>query len=213
MRNSILVALALALSPLATTAEANFFIDVGDHLLLPNQAGQTISIYVNAQGGEAIQALAFRATLGDGGALVGGLDVGPTMTGDIIGPGRLFETNHSDLHDQSVYPMILDLETLIADRHQDLVVSPGSHLLGTITFDTTGFGPGSVTGMPLFMVGGLGGDAEMLPYSPGNLDFPLTIENGSITIVPEPGSVALASFSLLGMIGMVYRRRRRAARL
>jgi PEP-CTERM motif/LPXTG cell wall anchor motif len=40
--------------------------------------------------------------------------------------------------------------------------------------------------------------------------LPLTIHNGSITIVPEPGSLALAALGLIGMIVLAYRRRKQA---
>jgi hypothetical protein len=44
MKNSILFALALALSPFAGTAQGNLLIDVGQISLLPNQAGQTVNV-------------------------------------------------------------------------------------------------------------------------------------------------------------------------
>jgi hypothetical protein len=207
MRSSFIVALALALSPLATTAQANLFIDVGDHLLLPNLPGQTIPIYVKADGGEQVQGILLRAFLGDGGAAVGGVDVGPAMSGAILDPGMLFFANNFGLIDSSFGPMILDLQT--ATDTGFITLPPGLSLMGTITFDTTGLGPGSVTGMALKLVGGLGGDTQLPPYFSGDPDFPLTIVNGSVTIVPEPGSIVLAAIGLAGIIALAYRRRRR----
>jgi hypothetical protein len=208
MRNSIIAALVLALSLLATSAQANLFIDVGDHLLLPNKAGQTVPIYVKADGGEQVLGLHFRAVLGDGGTAAGGVDVGPAMTGDIIGPGTVFELNNVGVSfDGSLPPLIFDQGTTTSSGSITLI--PGLSLLGSITFDTTGLGPGSVSGMPLRMAGSVDGNTAIPNYFVGDPDFPLTIHNGSVTIVPEPASVALAAIGLVGVIALAYRRRKR----
>src|SRR4051794_24651290 len=133
MRNSILVALALALSPLVASAQpSNLFIDVGDHLLLPNQPGQTVPIYIFSDHDlpewERPQGMNFRAQLGDGGPLLGGVDVGPAMTGEIIGQGMLFETNHGSVFDGSVAPLYVDLGTVTAEG--SVFLPAGLSLLG-----------------------------------------------------------------------------------
>jgi hypothetical protein len=120
------------------------------------------------------------------------------MTGNAIGAGTLIE-NHNPQFDGSVPPSFVHLG-LTSDG---VPIQQGANLLATLTFDTTGFGPGYSTTLKL--VDTVGGNTSILDR--GGL---LTINNGSITIVPEPGGFALAGLSLLGMISLAYRRRKRA---
>jgi MYXO-CTERM domain-containing protein len=204
------VLLAAAMLAAATAARADLTITVGDHTLLPNMAGQVVPIFVSAQGGEAVQGLQFRVTEGDGGSAVGGFDIGPAMTGDITGPGTVFFPNNVGTADNSVPPMVLDLGTVTGAG--SITLPPGLSLLGTITFDTTGLGPGPALG--LFMAGpnSLTGDTQMNPFFIGNdPGTALTVVNGSVQIVPEPSSVVLGLFAMAGLGAVAIRRRRAKA--
>jgi LPXTG-motif cell wall-anchored protein len=129
------------------------------------------------------------------------------MTGNAIGAGTLIE-NHNPQFDGSVPPSFVHLG-LTSDG---VPIQQGANLLATLTFDTTGFGPGYSTTLELGDTAS--GDTFLADIRNGSVfDLPLTIHNGSITIVPEPGGFALAGLSLLGMISWAYRRRKRAARL
>jgi hypothetical protein len=197
MRAKIVV-LSAAVLAAATTAQA-LSIVVGNHGDLPPNQAQTIPIFITAEGGEIVQSLSFRATEGDGGPDVGGTDIAFKMTGDITGPGTLFEHNNTGTTDASFGPFILDLETEAASS--PITLPPGLSLLGTITFDTTG-----VFGIfPLLMVGGIGGDTMLAPYVVGDEVFPLVIQNGSVDDFPEPSTFVLFGMVATGLACMMRR--------
>jgi PEP-CTERM motif len=196
------IVLSAAMLAAATTAQA-LSIVVGDHTgLQPELAAQVVPIFINAEGGEIVQSLYFRATEGDGGPDVGGTDIAFKMTGDITGPGTLFEHNNTGTTDASFGPFILDLQTDAANG--PITLPPGLFLLGTITFDTTGV----IGGFPLLMAGGIGGDTVLAPYVVGDQIFPLTIENGFVSDFPEPSTFVLFGIGVVGF-ACVRRRRRR----
>jgi len=209
MRMRLKVGLLMAaLLVAASAARADLVVTVGNHDLLPNTPGQVVQIFVTAQGGEAVSGNQLRAQLGDGGPDVGGTDVGPVMTGDIIGPGTIFESNNVGVSDNSLGPLYVDLGTNTTAG--TIALSPGQNLWGTLIFDTTGFGPGF--SMPLLLSGAAGGDSDMFPFHVTNFDpgFALLIENGSINIpiVPEPSSIVLGMFAVAGFGAVAIRRRR-----
>src|SRR4051794_9320928 len=102
MRFSIVVASALAL--VAATAQADMVITVGQISLLPNQAGQTVNVFLYSDVPDSTQGLEFKAQLGDGGPDLEGVDITPLITVDAVGPGTLFEFNHNPPFDGSVGP-------------------------------------------------------------------------------------------------------------
>ena len=198
MQRKVVLSLAI-LFCLAAGAQAALTITVGAHNLLPNQAGQTIDININATGGELMQGINFRAQEGDGGPPVGGIDVLPLMTGVIDGAGMIFSVNANPPADNSLPPGYVDIGTTVLAGNNVLVA--GDNLLATLTIDTTGF----VAGSWVLTLNTAGGDTN----TGGGED--LIIENGSITIVPEPSSVVLGLFAIAGF-GAVAIRRRRARR-
>jgi hypothetical protein len=207
MRFFIVFASAIALALVAGTAQGNLLIDVGQISLLPNQAGQTVNVFVYSDVPDGTQGLVFNAQLGDGGPLLGGVDVTPLLvTVDAVGPGTLFEFNHNPPFHDNVPPSFV--YTTFADAAGVVPIAVGNSLLATLTFDTTGFGPGYSTTLKLGDTAN--GDTVLAGLPTGPSTLPLTIHNGSITIVPEPGSLALAALGLIGMIVLAYRRRKQA---
>jgi hypothetical protein len=200
MQRKVVLSLAI-LFCLAAGAQAALTITVGAHNLLPNQAGQTVDINIgNAVGGELIQGVNFRAQLGDGGIPgFGGSDVLPLMTGVIDGAGMIFSVNANPPADNSLPPGYVDIGTTVLAGNNVLVA--GDNLLATLTFDTTGF----VGGSWILTLNTAGGDTNT-----GGGEQ-LILEDGSITIVPEPSSVVLGLFAIAGF-GAVAIRRRRARR-
>ena len=190
--------LMVTLLTLASAAQADLTIVVGAHDLQPNQAGQTVPIFVTSDIADSTQGLAFNAQLGDGGPDLGGTDVTPLMTGDAVGPGTLFETNHNAPADGSVPPSFVNIGFTVQSGTVPIPV--GATLLATLTFDTTGFTAGT---WPLLLSGTANGDTQILQTVGA-----LSIENGSITIVPEPSSIVLGLFAVAGFGAVAIRRRR-----
>jgi MYXO-CTERM domain-containing protein len=168
-------------------------IDVGHHLLQPDQPNQLVTIDVG--GGVPVQALDLNVQVADGGPVTGGMIVGPGFTADIL-TGTIFAHNYvnyvnhnADLHDGNQY-MWYSLTT-------DSGTVETSGLLATLVFDTTGFSGGS---WPLIMSGTIHGNTNF-----GSIGA--SIINGSISIVPEPASAALAALGFGGLAVWVRRRK------
>lgn len=197
MRNACVIAGLLCI--FTSAARADLVIIVGDHPIQPGLAGQVLSIFVFAQGGEQVQSLAFRVSINDGGPLLGGAP-GPSIKGEIAGPGMLFHDNNvgvSDLigTDFGDAPMLIDLETTTADG-SFITLPPGASLLGTITVDTTSI-PDDLFLWDVKMVDTIMGDTSLFPYDVRN---GLVVQNGSFAIVPEPSASALSMLSLIGFV-------------
>jgi hypothetical protein len=170
-------------------------IDVGVHLLLPDTPSQLVTIDVG--GGVPVQALDINVQVADGGPVAGGMIVGPGFTADILS-GTIFAHNYvnyvnhnSDLHDGNQY-MWYSLTT-------DSGTVETNGLLVTLDFDTTGFTGGS---WPLIMSGTIHGSTNF-----GSIGA--SIINGSISIVPEPASAALAALGFAGLAAWAWRRKNR----
>lgn len=192
----------LAVLCCAQTARA-LTIVVGDHFLMPNVAGQVVAIFAYADGFEEVQALNFRAQLGDGGPAAGGSDITPLMVGNITGPGTIFEFNNVGAFDNSFPPSYVEMFTHTVAGAVTLV--PGANLVGTLTIDTTGL-TDEIGQWPLLLTGTVGGNTEF--EAPPSID--LFIINGSIAFVPEPSSRLHAALGLIGLAAWGWRRKRRA---
>jgi hypothetical protein len=198
MRFFFAVASALALALVSGTAQGNLLIDVGQISLLPNQAGQTVNVFVYSDAPDGTQGLVFNAQLGDGGPAAGGVDITPLITVNAVGPGTLFEFSHNSPFYGNVPPSFA--YTSFADAGGDVPIPIGPSLLAVLTFDTTGFGQGYSTTLKLADT--LNGDTAI-----ASTEGVLTIHNGSITIVPEPSTVVLAALGFLGLVAWSWRKR------
>lgn len=192
MQRKVVLSFAVLLC-LTAVAQAVPLITVGNHILQPNMAGQTIDILVS--GGDAVAGTNFRAQVGDGGPPLGGVDVAPSMTGSIIAAGTIFAPNNTGMADLSIPPLYVELVTTTS---AGTVAASG--VVAKLTFDTTGFAGGSW----VLSLNTLGGPTDF-----GLLAADL--QDGSITIVPEPSSVVLGLFAVAGF-GAVVIRKRRASR-
>jgi hypothetical protein len=195
MRLFILATAACVLIGLSVVQAQNLpTIDVGNHLLLPGTPNQLVTIDVG--GGVPVQALDINVQVADGGPVAGGMIVGPGFTADILS-GTIFAHNfvnyvnhNSDLHDGNQY-MWYSLTT-------DNGTVETSGLLVTLAFDTTGFTGGS---WPLIMSGTIHGNTNF-----GSIGA--SIINGSISVVPEPASAALATLGFAGLTATWASRRK-----
>lgn len=202
----IVYLLSLAIGLVCTLHSAQgATIVVGSHFLLANTANQPIDISVI--GSETnVQGVEIDAMVADGGPLAGGTIVGPKINGDLLTPGAIFAINNTGVVDgnSSANPGIFGPQLLvISTTTTGTSVVTDNGLLVRLLIDTTGFNIGTWTlrldtspdNGPTFFGLQSGGSA------------PLQITPGSITIVPEPSSLVLAAFAVVGLIS-VWRRRR-----
>jgi len=190
---------------------------VGDHDILP-EPNQRIPIHVVPEAGDPdIEGALFVVQIADGGPELGGTIPGPSIqyvqlvenlsdpnnTG-AFGP-TIFDADNEGQFGVggsppgSLRPQVYDINTVTSLGGS--VTADG--LLGIITLDGSGFGLGetfdvllkdTLNGPTVFNIAGSG--QEILPV----------ITNGTVTIVPEPGTAAML---LAGMVGLLLWRRRR----
>jgi hypothetical protein len=194
---------------LAVVSQAAPTIVVGGHLLAPNTAGQEIDIMVNSAPSQNVQGTDLNAQVADGGAPAGGSAVGPTISGNLVGPGTLFNGNNTGDTDAGSVPMGYYHSTTTASG--TVTINNTNQLLVRLFIDTTGFGPGSP--------GDLGPgkwSLNMMNTANGPTDFgpvAAAITDGFIQIVPEPTSIVMALFAVAGLGAVVIRRRRARVKL
>ena len=159
---------------------ASLTIAVGDHVLLPDTPGQTITLHVS--GGNPVVGVNLMVQVGDGGPEVGGTD-GPAITGiNLVPAGGIFDGNLPILQaDPPDYPQAA--ASYLAIGLQGMSV-PADGVLAVLTIDTTGFQVGT---WDLLLSGILGGYRTDF----ADASLPVTIANGTITVVPEPGTLGL----------------------
>ena len=179
----------------ASQASATPIITVGSHDLLPDKANQPVDI--NVTGGDLVPGLDLFLQVGDG-------DAGPQIqTVDVL-TGTIFADNNTG-------------ESLVAiggsgslpywNAYAATTTSNGTvsadGLLATVMIDTTGFTAGMWTLSVDFDYGGSHYASDFAS------DAPVTLVNGSINIVPEPGSLLLLFSAAIGLARWQWRRRRR----
>jgi hypothetical protein len=207
MNRILCLSLAAALS-LSSIAHAVPVIVVGDHDLLPNTPGQNIDIFVFdagplPNGGQGVQGANLNALLGDGGPDFGGFDIPginiPVLGGgDLIAPGTIFAVSNTGLRYEIFPPFNLIAANTTTDEGTAGYVNPNG-LLTVLTVDTTGLFEGS---WPLKLFDTFAGPTNFTAF------VPIDITDGSITIVPEPSTLVLAAFGLVGLAAWGWQRKR-----
>jgi hypothetical protein len=200
LRNFLLFALCVCAT---TVARGAVIVTAGNHLLLPNTSGQVISVFVTATADEAAHLLDFTAGIDNG---VGPAPIITAM--NVNGPGTLFDTSvntsmvfhFGDGFDPPGLEVFQEVEF-----DDDLLNVPigADQLLATLTISTAGFASGS------WDLNLLHSGFDELSISSTSGALPLTLVNGSITIVPEPATLWLG---LLAAIGLATLRSRPEAR-
>jgi hypothetical protein len=190
---------------------ANNFV-AGNHII-PNVPGLYV-INITASGTDSIGGMNLTVFTGNnGGDLTASIPDAPTITNvSVTGAGTIFEFNNQTPSVATAGTNIWQIGLITASgtiEPDGPDVPAHGNIAGIVTIDTTGFGPGVYDlwvgdNNPLFGAGLLGSDWA-------GTATPTWTEPGSITIVPEPGSVVLALFAAAGVAGVVIRRRRRAA--
>jgi hypothetical protein len=188
----LLVILAAAPAPAST-------IDVGSHILAPNQPDQLVPIYVSVGAGgdtlQSIQGLNFNIQIADGSDDT----AAPFFTTDPdILTGTIFAANNTGPSGPAHILHYGYASTTTAGGYV-----PANGLLGTVTISTVGFTSGTYL---LEMSDTLGGPTD---FGGVPVNF---IEAGSITIAPEPSSLAC----LVGLLAagplVLWLRKRRGSR-
>ena len=157
-------------------------IEVGHHLLDPHTSNQMVAIHV--RGGDQIQGLNLHVQVADGGPhpLVGGAIPGPSIANIDLLTGTIFAGRLNNIVPDVQLPQLWVQSITPADG---TVVADG--LLATLEIDTTGFSSGRFA-------------LALAETHNGPSDFagiPIEIADGSIQIVPEPGSGLILCFTLL----------------
>lgn len=179
----------------ALTALAAPTITVGDHALLPNTPGQVIPILASGIG-PADNTAGIDLFL-----VLGGGTTGPIVTGlDMIGAGTIFNGNNNG---QSGFgppydPPSRELVGLVSTVSGS--VDPNG-VLAYLTVDTTGLTAGSFS---LSLTSDVLGHSVL--YSTGGAQTVLI--DGTLSVVPEPSSIALGALAACGLAAVAIRRRR-----
>jgi hypothetical protein len=180
------IALSLvALLCLASAAQADLNVYAGDWDLLPNTAGQEISVSI-AGAGNVTNATVI--------AEIVGTSPFPLFTGgDIVG-GTIFASNNtgSPSYDFSS-PQLAYLDVATASGTVD-----GNGILARLMVSTAGVTGGTFA---LRLTGSSWGDTAVGTQPPALVAY----HAGSITVTPEPATMTLL---LLGGLAVVWRKRR-----
>jgi hypothetical protein len=152
----------------------------GSITLFPNTAGQQVQFNI-ADGSTQIDGLEFNIQVGDGGAALGGTDVGPLITDIDLITGTIFA---------SASPTQVDVVTFDLARQStvDTTSTVGdSGLLATVTFSTVGLSIGQFFDI---LLTGVAGSFDTTVFD-GASTLTTVAPNGLIVIVPVPGDFNL----------------------
>ena len=133
---------------------------------------------------------------------MGGGVAGPIITKvDLVAPGTIFGSSNVG---QANFPAPFNTPgrnpyqfTSTGTLSQGV---PANGILAFVTLDTTGIPLGTY---PLAL-----SNEDLGPSDNGYLTIPLTLIDGTVTVVPEPASIAMGLMGAAAMGGMVIRKRR-----
>lgn len=206
MKKALFLALAISLGS-TTMVQAITIpgIVVGGHTYADGTG--LVEIDVNVIGPNLVPGVNAKVQVGDGGAGVGGSDVGPLINHvELISAGTIFAGNNTGQVDNGTFPMASFQSTSTANG---TITSNG--LLAKVFIDFSGFSHASAGDL------GLGKwSLRMTNTAHGETDFvvfPVDITNGFIELqgVPEPSSLALALCGTWALCVAAIRRGRRSS--
>jgi hypothetical protein len=205
MQRKVILSLGI-LFCLTAVAQAGPTIVVGNHFLIPNTAGQIIPISVTGIAPNTVNGIVFSVAISGGGPAYGGalgpvitamnFDSGPTIWLPPSAPGHNLPSMWFDPGGQ-----LAEGDFLIYSGF----VTATSGLVATLTIDTTGF----FGHWTLDLTGGVLDDVTGSTTFTGQ-NFVGSITNGSIIAEPEPSSMVLGLFAVVGFGAVVFRKRRAA---
>lgn len=199
--------IALSIFAAASQTNAAATITVGSHTLLANTPNQSFTILIT--GNEQVAGENFFAQIGDGGTANGGTLTKPVFqTVDIVNTTIFAGNNTGATGDQSpggnaAHPLIWVDGTTANTNVSD------TGILATVTINTSGVFSGT---FPLIL-NGVGSHYAAGPFATvldntSAKPIALAINNGSITVAPEPATLALSA--LCGLLALQRRPRRHA---
>ena len=190
MYSKVLLGLAVSLSLVASASATT--IAVGDHNLLANTPNQIVQIY--AEGADQVAGFNLRAQIGADGADASASPKFTSMdySGAIWGASSAYTLMGAGPDGGGKYG---DKAVILNGAGSTVT---GSGLIVTLVIDTTNFSSGTFA-LDL-------ADTDWGQDSDFSGDS-ATITNGTITVIPEPGTLSLLA---LGGLAMIRRRRRKA---
>ena len=175
---------------LSSTTFATPTVVVGNNVLAPNFAGQTVRLSVT--GGDAVQAIDLNAEIADGGTAAGDMSAtGPAFTAANLVTGTIFASNNTGQQDLSSFAQSPQIYSGAVVTSTGTVNASG--LLAVLTIDTTGFStPNTVFPLRLkgFSNGNFSGDSDFVSNASDGVILPSNITNGNL-IIGYPGDLNL----------------------
>ena len=203
---SLLAGLVFATIFKPISDQAQLIVDIGNANLAPDAPNQFVDIFVNNNGAAAVSVIGIsvEVQVADGGPVVGGTIVGPSITEVDVITGTPFASNNNGPGGSgNSGPQVFERGTLTFSGTVQL--QPGQSNLARITFDTTGFHDP----MPwdLKLSGTVNGDSYYFDAAGNRLDPSFVA--GTIRLVPEPLHHAALVSALLGGFAAFRRLRRK----
>jgi hypothetical protein len=208
----------LAFLVAALTARAALFLDLPDLTLQPNQANQifTISIQIS-DASVQLTGVQLELIIGNGDVAVGGSGGAPAFQAvSLLASGSVFAGNNTGDRGAGNFAANFPpnglrqvFQRLTSTSSETVTLSPGTFDLATVTFDTTGIGPGVYSWSAATSPNGL---SFFTDTSQGGKVNP-TLFGGTLTVVPEPVNGALGIFAgLVSILSFVRGWRARRVR-
>lgn len=208
-KSPTLTALCAAALALGThVASAGLYLRPGDHVLQPDQSGQTVQILLENDGPSSVDVDTFEffAIIGDGGPAAGSGVAVPSITGYDLHTGTPFASNFQPEVTTSGGDGVI--QAYISTASGSVSIAPGIMPIATLTIDTTGFQVGDDPWTLALQSFTMEISSQLV-----RLGDPVAAEllSGEISLaaVPEPAPMAVAAG--LGLLGFALWRRHRSA--